>query len=325
MRFQPEFLSEKIHDIEATFNVAEDFIRAVHQEKKEEFGIVESEKNKKEKQVCADSIQAFKIAMDNLHLKESQQWMSLDTEHIHILDPEEFVSVRDRMHGQAVPQVNGYSVLGECYLPRQEVSPQFIQLLTHEMAHTVQYNEGTVTHISDHEDQEAVEGRVLWLGNAGVKLVRSGLAEFDEGQVKYRGVMEAVTEMFARRVRNELVQIHSNLSPKEKSEIADSFQSYSGHIEVVARVMDIIGSQLHPEKKGFELFQVLWKDHITGSKIFLGLVHQYYPEAAMVLENMGVAQRDALTAANDLGFQDIIPALEELAKEQEEWLGREEN
>jgi len=197
------------------------------------------------------------------------------------------------------PKLAGFLKNGHIYTIRRadDELHMLMHNLTHELAHYISHSraEATLTRATRHSEFE-----VSFLTS------RIGFGIASPRGLRFSGLNEACTELFANELRRRILaspwcQKRWNLDAQRGA------FSYYAQVRVVSALQFLLKTRDRDTK-------MLYRDYINGSFDFVRAVNELIPGAGRILGAMGLETRDAIVAAEALGFPELAAELTEKMK-----------
>ncbi len=253
----------------------------------EVFGVIDLEKNAFERRVIDDSAAAINGCLAGLDLAPR----IFPADRVHVLAPDEYA---DKIGGDTA----GLTHCGHVYVQRAGDAQMFIHHVTHELTHLASFLSVMVTLRLD--DATGVFGPKGFTKKGG--LCRCSVRSPEA--FRFRGLNEAVTELFAHDARKRFVAVFDGLDEGQRSGLLE-LRCYGGPILLTAKLLKTVAD-------GGEWQQardLLYRDYLLGSDLFLRKLRTVRPEAPALLRSMDGSLQAAVTVARRLGFDDVADRL----------------
>lgn len=258
------------------------------------YNVRDLKRTKVEKQAIDTALTSTEQAIVDLGLT----CPAINQESIHIVTAKEFETKVD-------PESRGLTSFGNIYIIRDSNYPRFIHDLTHELSHLVSFYALNVKHSYDEENKK---------GQNEVGLRKSGFSfipKAGQSDPHFNGLDEAVTEMFAQKIREKYIQSRPELKDETKEFLVKKIVYWS-HIMVIDQVISAITSNDEEYK---QMEQDFFRDKITGESKVLKKISLYNKEWIKILYTMGSSDEDARNAAMQMGFTELAKKIEEYMNE----------
>jgi len=220
----------------------------------------------------------------------------LPAHRVHILSDDEYA----RVFGKNADNL-GISLGIHAYIPRSDDRLKFASTVTHEIVHLACLKRFRV-------QTEAVKEDGTLSGDITITSIRSGLRRSDDS---YEGLNEAITEITASAVRENLSRVRNPLSNAEIEELM-CWSGYDPQIQLFEALAKRVWDD---DVEGFTV--AMW-DYMTGTNCFLRAVRREFGGQAKVLRFMGVMPKSAFFAARAMGFDEVAESIAEDLPEDDE-------
>ncbi len=253
----------------------------------EVFGVIDLEKNGFERRVIAAAAAAINGCLADLGLAPR----IFPEDRVHVLAPDEYA---DKIGGDTA----GLTHCGHVYVQRTGDADAFIHHVTHELAHLASFLSVMVTLRLD--EATGAFGPKGFTKKGGLCRCSVKCPE----AYRFRGLNEAVTELFAHDARKRFVAAFGGLDERQKAGLLE-LRFYGGPILLTVKLLKIVAG----DGDWRQARDLLYRDYLFGSDRFLRSVRAVKPEAPALLRSMDSAFSSAVKVARRLGFDDIADHL----------------
>ena len=248
----------------------------------------EEEKTEKDKEIISE----LNVAASEVFLKLGLEKVVVPTENIHILDREEFFRLAKFLGTSDT--LEGFYYWDQVFVYRGKPEDQFINDLSHEFAHAVSYY--SIRNFVKPRDEQ---GKIL----VATRNKRLGYGLNQPESLGFRGFNEGMTEHLARAIRHEVDEkILPAVADRKKFILSGA---YWPQIALLDRVFKMIDEQ--DVTIGYKEFL---QGLITGEMSMFKKLEKKKKGIVKVLAGMGGEPADALLAAKQLGFEDVVEEIQ---------------